>query len=153
MDPESFKQHVRILPLEEGRHARSQYIETFIDIESDWYREKIAVLSPCSDGYCYQGYLWDCLKSHKVIRQEQFVERIANRGLVFVMWDIHSHDKIPIEHYWKFGKSDVLELPGNLLVRNLHNLPDDLYVFDSSYSWTFISTHEDDGVDRLYVAA
>lgn len=152
MDISLFRSQVKILDVSEARAARIAYLKAFVDTESDWYKAHIAVTRKCSDGECYEGYLWDCLKSRQIIGEQQFLRDVAAYGRVLVMWDIHSKERILIEDYWKFDKAAVLELQGKVLVGGMALLPEDLYVFDRSYSWSLISTHEDDGINRIFVS-
>lgn len=153
MNIELFKQKVRILTPEDRQFARDRFIHAFIDTNSDWYIKNIQTVHRCSDGECYEGYLWDCLKSKRIIDESQFVSGIVRRHQVFAMWDIHSCDKIPIEGYWHFEKSAVLEMPGHVLAEGISLLPEDLYIFDGSYSWALIGTHEDNGRSRIFLSS
>lgn len=57
----------------EGKIAddyRNKFVETFVDCKSAYYQERIQVLQKFTDGDCYTGYLWDCLKSPIVDSEE-----------------------------------------------------------------------------------
>ena len=111
----------------------------------------IEVVRQFSDGECYQGYLWDCLITPKVISIEEVVKFRAGLKNVFVFWDIHSKDRILIPDYWKFGKDNVLKLKFDELMDNQEYLPEDIYIFDESIKWTLVLTHEDDNGKRICV--
>lgn len=57
-------------------------------------------------------------------------------------WDIHSCERILIPDYWKFPKKSCLELNFNDLCSNRKFLPEDIYIFDRSFKWTIVFTHE-----------
>lgn len=65
------------------------------------------------------------------------------------MWDIHSCDKILIPNYWKFPKTQVLYTDGwKEIFKN--DLPEDIYVFDETFCWSVVYTHETDEDDKRY---
>lgn len=141
---DKFSSEVEIIPPIDAQHFRSEYIHKFINTNSEYYKKYIDVVRLFSDGRCYQGYLWDCLVNSSVIDFEEVVNfgEVLNEVLVF--WDIHSQDRILIPDYWRFGKENVLKLKFGELIANLEYLPEDIYIFDESFKWTLILTHEDD---------
>src|SRR5260370_34262519 len=111
-----FKTCVEVLPHKVSALWRRQYVSTFIDTESLWYREKIRQTYKCSDGICYLGYLWDCLiPTRRIVSESKLRRELANKGEVMVFWDIHSSDRIKIPNYWKFPKATVLRLSATIL--------------------------------------
>ena len=139
-----FKSSVRELPSKESAILREKYIASFVDINLEFYRKNIHRLELHVDGWCYEGYLWDCLKGPTVIPFADLEAlMLAAPGSVLVMWDIHSSDKVPIPDYWKFHKAAILEIPATVLVRNFQHLPEDLYVFDRQFTRTLVVTHEE----------
>ena len=97
-----------------------------------------------SDGLCYEGYLWDFLKSETYIGETQIEEYRNFLKQVFVFLDNNSRDRIFIKDYWKFGKKDMIELDYNLLLDHLEFFPEDIYITNKDLSWTIVFTHEDD---------
>jgi hypothetical protein len=97
--------------------------------------------------------LWDCLKNPRRIALRALLKRVLGKKQVFVLWDIHSSDRIWIRDYWLFPKSSVLEVPTEVLVSNLVFLPEDVYLFDKSFRWSLILTHEDIHGGRFCLAA
>src|SRR5437899_2226000 len=95
----------------EANDLRTCYIERFVDTSSDHYRRDIATLVQCSDGMCYRGYLWDCLRKPWQRVTEHFIIEClrAKSELAYVLWDIHSRGRIFIPDYWKFPKEAVLQ--------------------------------------------
>lgn len=143
MELDVFKSKVKILDKETGDGIRERYIDTFVDRTHSLYRERIEERYQFKDGYCYTGYLWDCLKV-PVLTKEEYIESKAKEiDEVYVFWDIHSCERIFIKDYWKFDKDTVLELKFSDLIEGQNNLPEDVYIFDDSFLWTLILTHED----------
>ena len=96
-----------------------------------------------SDGYCYLGYLWDCIKNPIIIDSEYIKEIAKDMGTVYVFWDINSCERIFIENYWRFEKDAVLKVDFATLIEGKNYLPEDIYIFDKNIQWTLIKTHED----------
>ena len=76
MELEIFKRHLRILGKEEAERYRDLYIKKFVDpyTHAKCYQERIECLHEFSDGLCYEGYLWDFLKSETYIGETQIEE-------------------------------------------------------------------------------
>ena len=73
----------------------------------------------------------------------EYMKKVSNTiNEVFVFWDIHMKERILIENYWNFGKETVLKLYYKELLENMNYLPEDIYIFDESLTWTLILTHE-----------
>lgn len=142
MQLEDFKQYVTIIPKDEAKNLRSKYIDMFINTEEQYFKKYIESTKEYSDGTCYIGYLWDCLKAIEVIDMQFIKSKIDKLFEVLVFWDIHSKERIFIKDYWKFSKHDMLNLNFKTLIDNLEFLPEDIYIFDRSFEWTIIITHE-----------
>ena len=48
-----------------------------------------------------------------------------------------------MKDYWKFDKDAVLKMDFEILLDGEEYLPEDIYIFDESMTWTLIKTHED----------
>lgn len=142
MNLEEFKRDILIIEKSKAEDLRNRYITKFIDTENEYYKENILALQKCSDGLCYSGYLWDCIKYPKVIDFSYITEKANIKREVFVFWDIHSKDKIFIKDYWNFGKDNMLQLDFKHLINNLIFFPEDIYIFESNVEWTIVLTHE-----------
>lgn len=102
-----------------------------------------------SDGLCYTGYLWDCLLNPYVIPKNGADKIMQGKRDVFIMWDIHSCDMIFIPDYWKFPKTRVLY--ADIWLDSFKNeLPEDIYLFDETFNWSIIYTHETDANGKPY---
>lgn len=151
MELEVFKKKVKILDKEEGDAIREKYIDTFVNRLSPHYKKYVEMIQKFKDGYCYTGYLWDCLKEPALTKEEYVESKAKEINDVYVFWDIHSCERIFIKDYWKFDKDTVLKLKFSDLIEGQNNLPEDVYIFDDSFAWTLILTHEDIYGERYYL--
>lgn len=143
MDLKTFKAQITILDEDERRELRNKYIEKFVNTNHKLFQEQIEAKREFLDGYCYLGYLWDYIKNPIVIDSE-YIENITKViDKVYVLWDIHSCERILVKNYWKFDKNAVLLLDLETLLRGEEFLPEDIYIFDQNFTWTLIKTHED----------
>lgn len=143
MEFEVFQANLNILDKQKGDELRKTYIAKFIDTNDKSYKKRILKRHEFCDGYCYLGYLWDYLKKPVVIGKEYLEKAADGIDRVYVFWDIHSCERIFIKNYWRFGKTAVLSLPFKILLEGAEYLPEDIYIFDETMSWTLITTHED----------
>jgi hypothetical protein len=150
---DQFKRNVGVLAAWPAAVARQKFIQTSLDTETDFFRHNIKSKRRFSDGNCYEGYLWDCLARYSKVSFKTILRRLLRYKKVLAFWDIHSHDRILIEDYWLFPKHAVLEIRSEILAANLVFLPQDLYIFDDSFSWALILTHEYDEKGDIFLAA
>lgn len=143
MDLQTFKRKLQILNDDEGCEVRKEYINKFINTNDKSYQEQIKSKRKFVDGYCYLGYLWDYIKDPIVIEKNYIEALTKNINVVYVFWDIHTCERICIKDYWKFDKTAVLKLELKTLLAGEKYLPEDIYIFDESLTWTVIKTHED----------
>lgn len=87
---------------------RAEYILNFVDTAKDYFVELIEQKTEFSDGLCYTGYLWDCLKNSQVISYIDTIRILQGKKNLYIMWDIHSCERILIPNYWKYPKESVL---------------------------------------------
>lgn len=133
------------------KNLREKYIHIFINTNHERYNDDIKKLHNYHDGLCYDGYLWDYLKQGVLISESDLNKRLISisHDFVYVMWDIHSEEKIFIENYWKFQKDDILKMHPEILLKGEYFLPEDIYIFDKDMTWTLIKTHEDIDGERF----
>ena len=155
-----------ILPTEQAVALRKAFIRRFVDTTSEHYQKHIATLSQDIDGFCYDGYLWDCLHDNKMLEKECRMEDAAaflrDKKNVFFMWDLFSKERLSGKRFSsEYPKAAVISIEGSLLSQiiveewnNEHDawtsgfqcqglwLPEDIYCFDESVSWYAIFTHE-----------
>lgn len=127
---------------EKAGRLREKYIASFVDKNSTYYVDYIQKRVLCIDGECYLGYLWDCLRCAEAVDEITAVDFISKKEHIYIMWDINSCEYILIEDYWKYPKTAVLEMNGNEYASFQSMLPEDIYIFDESFTWTITLTHE-----------
>jgi hypothetical protein len=137
-----------ILPASDSALWRQSYLEAFVDTDCEHYQRYIAAPRQFSDGVHYEGYIWDCLRLPIRITYRHIRNELATHSDVLVMADDHSRDRIIGPPLWPFPAYSVARFPSSLLVEWLRSLPEDIYVFDSSVSWTLVLTHEHDDKRR-----
>jgi hypothetical protein len=142
----------QILSPEDSSFWRQAYLDVFIDTSKDYFRRHIASPRQFSDGVHHTGYLWDCLRLPSRITVQRFSLEVVRHAEVFVMADDHSRDQIPGAPLWPYPAYSVAGFKPQTLLDLLKSLPEDIYVFDSSVSWTLVLTHEDDGKRRICYA-
>lgn len=138
-----FNNSIRILEQIESQRLRDDFISKFVDVNGEYFKMNILSQKQYVDGICYDGYLWDCLSECTVIN-ENYIKILSNGfEKVFVMWDIHSCEKIGISDYWRFGKNSILSGRFHTFLEGEKYLPEDIYFFDETMTWCLIKTHED----------
>lgn len=146
---DDLKKNIDVLPVDEATILRDLYIEHFVDTNNEGFINKINKRILFSDGYCYTGYLWDYIMKRQRITLQTLINVLINKETVLVLWDIHSCERIFIEDYWKFGKDSIIRIETKYLIEGLNYFPEDIYIFDSDFLWTYIITHEDDGKRKI----
>lgn len=151
MDFDEFSQSLTIILGTKSDEIRASYIEHFVDTTSDYYQKNIAITTSQNGEKYYFGYLWDCLKVSGLISEQQLYEKLRDmqQGLFF-LWDLHSSKKILIKDYWKFPLRAVLSIKPDVLIQGMAYLPEDIYIFNSSLTWSLILTHEYFDDDRRW---
>ncbi len=127
---------------------RENYIKLFIDTDNQYYINYILNKTFYSDGLCYKGYLWDVFKSSKIISYGDALKKILSEKELYILWDIHSKENIFAENYWKYPKESIILLEDNEFNVIMNSFPDDIYIFDTNFSWTIALTHEEIRGDR-----
>ena len=143
MNFKEFSQRIKVLQTLEADQIRAKYISLFVDQVSEWYEEQIAIKVLSGDGWYYRGYMWECLKQGTPAKEEQILGQLKGMDeSVFVLWDISSRRNLSPKDYWKFPRDAVLYLWASDLLEGLGYLPEDIYIFNASFSWSLIFTHE-----------
>lgn len=144
---------VRILPAEESGSLRDAYLRAFVGTDCEHYRQYIGKQRQFTDGQHYTGYVWDCLRHAARITYETFCEKVLQHPHIFAFADDHSRDRVINAPLWPYPPYSVIALPSGVLLDLLPALPEDLYLFDASISWTLVLTHEDDDQQRICAEA
>lgn len=138
-----------VLDFFKSNEIRQQYIRSFVNTHSCYYRDRIEKKTEFSDGLHYDGYLWDCLLNPEIITESKAAQILNAVKNIFIMWDIHSCDRILIPNYWKYPKTSVLVV-NEWQAKMAKELPEDIYLFDDSFSWSVVYTHETDTKGNRY---
>lgn len=138
-----------VLDSKKSDTLRCNYIKNFVDTVSAYYKENIESKTMFSDRLCYTGYLWDCLQNPSIISECEADKFLSGKQKIFIMWDIHSCERIFIPDYWKFPKTKLL-YTDTWVETYKASLPEDVYVFDDTLSWSVIYTHETDANNNRY---
>ena len=142
-----------------AKQLRSEFTERFIDTGCERFQKYRAQ----TDGYT-GIFLWDCLRADLKGKffdhtQEQAAESLKTRGSVYFMWDRWREGTVFADDFpnsvIKADGGDVGRLAVDEWNAELEaekhdcyiehpQLPSDIYIFDDSFSWFVIFTHETD---------
>ncbi len=64
------------------------------------------------------------------------------------MWDVLNSEYILNPNYYKYHKEACLKLSFQEFQEKADTFPEDIYLFDDTFTWCVILTHEDDGKRR-----
>ena len=141
---DEFRNSVSIRLGEDADELRQRYIQAFVDVHAAGYIERVQRTQEFTDGRYYIGYLWDYLKQRTLISEDDALSKLTRKATpLHVLWDLHSSEMIRVPNYWRFPKYAVLDVPAADLIAGLTYLPEDIYVFDDTFEWSIILTHED----------
>ncbi len=134
--------HPDILSPNDSSFLRQSYFEAFINTDSDHYKQYVNTTHQFTDGFHYEGYLWDCLIKRDRISFQRLCLEVVQHKEVLVMADDHSRDLVINAPLWPYPPYSVVLFESQTFIDALAILPEDLYIFDDSVSWTLIPTHE-----------
>jgi hypothetical protein len=114
------------LPSAQARLLREQYISAFVREQRD---------------NTYFSHLWDRFVAYNPLSIEDIVGYLDGGEEVCFFWDSYP-GMSPLLH--RLGQEHVFKLPLKELLHHyeLKNIPDDVYLFDESLTWTVALTHE-----------
>jgi hypothetical protein len=121
--------------IENDSVKRAKFVDTFIDKENEYYNSNIA--NPIQE-QCYSGYLWEVFINKEVKDEACLVNYIQALDKVNVIWD----NNLFVREYARFPKNSLIEMSGNEFLEIIPTFPEDIYVFDDTYSWAISFTHE-----------
>lgn len=133
---------MNILKKDFAELLRQKYIEKYIDTTGTAYKEKILKIYKMSDGLCYIGYLWDCFKQYTLADEKECLKFLSKKNEFMIFWDINSSDYIKIKNYWNYPKDAIVQIGYTEFIEKLSTFPEDIYIFDETFSWTVVLTHE-----------
>lgn len=126
---------------------REFYILSFASDE--YYTKQInknvaAQLSSNSD------YIWDNLKNYSRCSEHYCFELIKSKSQIYLMWDTFDNYEIEDSNYWKYPRYSILHMTSSDFFKYYNTFPEDLYIFDLTYEWSVILTHEDYRDNKRY---
>jgi hypothetical protein len=138
----AFSSAIEILPTSMAEEVRRSFNAARLDPRYAREAADALRLHEFSDGPAYTGYLWDFLADKRVVRDDELWDLVRPLASVYVMWDLHSVERVLIPDDFRFPRGTVMNASPGVIQRGLEYLPEDLYLFDSSYSWAGALTHE-----------
>ena len=134
---------MKILQGQAARDCREMFINKFVDQYSTYYKERI--LNPVLkfEDSAYYGYLWECFSSCEVKTQKECMQWLADKTQIFILWDILPDLAVAGgRDAWNYPKHGVLSVDIQEYTAIAADLPEDIYLFDASFSWCVSFTHE-----------
>ena len=136
MTLDEFRTAVRVLPEPEADEVRHRFGEAFLRADDS-----------CAGAG--GAPMWRALRHRQRVSLARLWATVATNDTVTVMWDRPDDPSLP-RRPAGFVDAHVLECRVVDLERGVDWLPEDLYVFDESYTWSAVFTREAD-VDGLIV--
>lgn len=132
MTLDEFRTAVRVLPDAEAGAVRHRFAGAFLRAGG------------------HEPPMWNALRHRQRVSLARLWATVAGRETVMVMWDHPDLSAGRPPHPTAFSPCAVLECRVADLERGVDWLPDDLYVFDDTYTWSAVFTHQAD-VDGMVV--
>lgn len=113
----------RLKKIKESHELKRRYYERFIN-NSEYY------------------YIWEMIDYNEceILTESALLEKTNCLKQVYFFWDCHPDFKT----LKKMGQTDIYQMDYKKLIYHYKNkdLPEDLYIFDSSLNWTIMFAHE-----------
>ena len=145
----AFRSAVDFLPLDEARRRRSEVMFHRIDADVMGRAMDALHIKQFPDREAYAGYLWDFLDTKRVVSEDELWAFVMCVPQVYAMTDLHSSELVRVDGDYVLGEGEIVEAEPVTLRRGLPFLPEDLYMFDATYSWVAALTHEEVDGDRF----
>ncbi len=140
-----------VLPKTVADGLRKSFVEKQTDRSLPFYN-KVLGMSEHSDGICYSGYVWEVIKSPRVIGRSEALAILRTKDEVCVMWDIRTMENVGEECRYKVPKDMIIKTRSCVLSKQLeydfNNLsdasfiPNVFYIFDETLDWYIAFTDE-----------
>ncbi|MEK8127514.1 hypothetical protein WMW72_06250 [Paenibacillus filicis] len=137
MDKEILLNQLQKVTEHKKDNLKNQFINTFIDTKTDYYEKYINNVNG-ELGY----YLWCCFKhqgkvsTFSVSELGSVLDHI-NTDNVLLFWDHYIYKEI-----MDLGRNELFCCPKKFLINNTSAFPQDFYVFDETFTWVILITHE-----------
>lgn len=99
------------------------------------------------------NYLWDHLREYNRKSEQFYMNYLMNKNNVYIMWDTLEHIELLKNDYFKYPRHSILSATTREFYDMIEILPEDIYVFDDSFTWTVVFTNEYISKDRRYCLA
>jgi hypothetical protein len=146
--PSYFANRIILIKGNESVQLRVTYVNRFVDTQSEWYKMKIERTLEFGGREYYHGILWETIPHPKVLSPNDAASIASRNHVVYAMWDLKKPILAAFEDlmkpYWEIPDNAILRTTYGDLADNLESLPPDVYIFDDSFNWTVIFTHETD---------
>ncbi len=139
------------LPKDAADKLRADFIEKHTDSSLPFYNNVMG-MTEHSDGLCYSGYIWEVMKSPRVIGRAEALALLKTKGNVYVMWDVRTMENVSEAFRYKVPKDMVIKVRSDVLAKQLEYdftnisdasfIPLDFYAFDDSLEWYIAFTAE-----------
>lgn len=122
----------------EANKIRQKFIESFVNMEHEFYADRIQKMIPYSDGmYHESGYLWEIFKHPVVLTESQCLEYLKKHNDFYVMWDLNQfvrmwttdETKWKKSEKWTYPRESILEFSAKELLAERQTLPWDEFIF------------------------
>ncbi len=140
-----------VLPKNIADKLRADFIEKHTDSSFPFFNS-VLEMTEHSDGLCYSGYIWEVIRTPRVIERSEAITILRTKGEVFVMWDIRTMENVEEEYRYKVPKDMIIKVRSNVLAKQLEYgldnrsdasfVPHDFYVFDETLEWYIAFTAE-----------
>lgn len=141
---------MKIFDEQQSFDIRNKFVNCFINKNTDYYANNINSLQTFKDGECYMGYLWDCFNQFEQKNESICMCSLKKVDEFYLMWDIHSCERIFVPNHWSYPKKSVILLSYDEYVDLSKTFPEDIYLFDKTFSWCCALTHEEDEDGKRY---
>lgn len=120
-------------------------MEIIVDYEYELLRElyKLYFTKEYKENIKSNNYFWENLKEYNRKSEYFCQEIIKTKKSIFVMWDTYDNFTILDVNYFKYPRKSLLKMSPDEFFLKKDSFPEDIYVFDDTFSWTVIFTHEE----------
>jgi hypothetical protein len=129
------------LPAPDADAVRRRFVAARVDPALVRQMPQALEVKDFDDGPAYEGYLWDFLEGKRVVTEPEIWGAVAGAERLYAMSDLHSAERVRLPE--GFPRGTVLRASAEVLRAGLAYLPEDLYLFDDSFTWAAALTHED----------
>lgn len=135
-----------IFSIKESSIIREKILNKFINENDSWYKEKVALKYEINGERKTAAYYWEGIISPQIINLAKAYSILEEKFSLLLMWD----DNLFTPKNLLYPNLSVISLSYKEFLENKINFPEDIYLFDSSFSWIICLTHETGLDDKEY---